>query len=360
MKPPTRSQFTDHRSHNPGRAPRAANRPNSGVPHRIVFDITSRCNLRCRHCPIEASPEAPVDGDLPHDRIRSLLLELSLAGVQEIMISGGEPLCHPAFTAILRETEASGPRVILRTNAMLITREVAAQLAGFGITRIRVAFDGAEQIHDAIRGRGAYQKALAGTRNLVNCCTDPIAELMIHTHTLEKIDDFFEDMATTGVRTIRITPVQPIGRAAHLANRDLLGFIPNRTAMERLLELGLTYDITIHISPEEFPAVREIPGFGPKAETTGTCRAGFDHGYISPSGEVYPCISIPGIPFGSITQRPFREVWQGDEARRFRQKALSSEDYKLCEATCFHLSEPQQASAPSGSRMRILTREPGF
>jgi radical SAM protein with 4Fe4S-binding SPASM domain len=355
MTLPTRTLPPDRRFQDPGCTPPErtgpVKRPPAGVPHRIVFDPTSRCTLRCRHCPVDASPEAPADDDLPLDRIRSLLLELSLAGVEEILIGGGEPLCHPAITEILREAAASGLRVILRTNGTLVTPETAGQLAGSGIAEIRVAFDGAEQVHDAIRGRGTYQKALAGIRHLVSGCTDPVAELMIHTRTPDKIERFFEDMATAGVRTIRTAPVLPIGRAAQPANRDLLGFRPDRAAMERLLDTGHTYDIAVRIPPEYFPAVGEIPGYRPEA---GACRAGIDHGYIAPSGEVRPCISIPAVSFGSIAGRPFQGVWQGEEARRFRRIALSCKETKLCEAACFHSSELQEAPARQEGGVRIL------
>lgn len=70
--------------------------------HRIEIEITTRCNLMCRHCDRRCS-QAPADVDLSVSVIQQFVNESQALGYQwqKIGLLGGEPTLHPALEAVI-------------------------------------------------------------------------------------------------------------------------------------------------------------------------------------------------------------------------------------------------------------------
>jgi len=75
---------------------------------------------------------------------------------------------------------------------------------------------------------------------------------------------------------------------------------------------------------------------GERAPRARPCDWPWTQGYISYEGLAMPCCMV-GTPdranFGSVVHRPFGEVWDGEEYRRFRSALASSEPPTIC-ASC--------------------------
>ena len=66
-----------------------------------------------------------------------------------------------------------------------------------------------------------------------------------------------------------------------------------------------------------------------------SCSAGHTLAYISPFGDVYPCVSFP-MPCGNVREKPFREIWyRSDELTELR--AVKIKDLPTC-SHCSHAS----------------------
>jgi hypothetical protein len=108
-------------------------------PVRAIHQIemTSRCNLRCRYCahPKMARPKIDMD-DLTY--AKALLWARRMPG-NELNLAGiGESTMHPEFVRnvfLAREAVGDNVPLILATNGLLMTRELAMEIAP---TRIRV------------------------------------------------------------------------------------------------------------------------------------------------------------------------------------------------------------------------------
>jgi MoaA/NifB/PqqE/SkfB family radical SAM enzyme len=137
------------------------------------------CNIACTHCFISCSP-----GNHSHEMMTLAECEERLAearelGVREYYFTGGEPFMNRDMLAILERTLRQGPASVL-TNGMLLKPELCAKLrelfdASDYSLDIRVSLDGFdEESHDAIRGKGVWQKVLAGLRNLADVGINPV------------------------------------------------------------------------------------------------------------------------------------------------------------------------------------------
>ena len=69
------------------------------VPVNGGMDLTSGCNLRCRHCYISAG-DSVASESIPEDMAIRIIDEAVAAGCLFFLITGGEPLLHPAFGRI--------------------------------------------------------------------------------------------------------------------------------------------------------------------------------------------------------------------------------------------------------------------
>ena len=89
----------------------------SGV--RVLWEITSACNLRCDFCLVEMKrKQITLDRAI---EIANVLLE---RGVDKVLISGGEPLVYKGIETLLRHLLARGALVKLLTNGTVHNEEV--------------------------------------------------------------------------------------------------------------------------------------------------------------------------------------------------------------------------------------------
>jgi radical SAM protein with 4Fe4S-binding SPASM domain len=150
-----------------GRAARAGVR----LPTALTVAITGRCNLRCRHCWVEAGRRTSA-GHAPAAGVLDLVDGLAAVGGDTIWITGGEPLSHPAWPAILSHCCAQPSiRVVgLQTNGGLLDDACVARLRALPMEKlhVQVSLDGASpRTHDRVRGPGSFADAMAGTVRLV-------------------------------------------------------------------------------------------------------------------------------------------------------------------------------------------------
>lgn len=135
-----------------------------GAGMRVMWEITSRCNMRCRHCFATPSHER----DLPLSTVLDILRSMADAGVRKVAITGGEPLMRDDTLRILSHIAELGMLPKLLTNGVLIDRAVAEHLAAIDGIEVSVSIDGATaKTHDTIRCcRGAFDRVMQSLRLL--------------------------------------------------------------------------------------------------------------------------------------------------------------------------------------------------
>ncbi len=153
----------------PDVARRPVHRPSHALPVRVqslFFHLTDVCNITCTHCYRASGPFHPGEGaELSKQRIFELVDELVELGGQKITFTGGEVLARRDWLEILQYAGAR-VKLTLLTNAMLIDERTAQTLAELPIS-VQVSLDGSTpEVHDAIRGRGSFERTLRGIAHL--------------------------------------------------------------------------------------------------------------------------------------------------------------------------------------------------
>lgn len=137
------------------------------------------CNLACLHCFISCGPKNDSHPMMSLAQLRRSLTWAKAHGVKEYYFTGGEPFMHEQIRPMIEETLAQGPLSIL-TNGLLIDDALASWLYALEQSSphsldLRVSLDGTTpKENDVIRGRGTFEKILAGVDTLVKHGINPV------------------------------------------------------------------------------------------------------------------------------------------------------------------------------------------
>lgn len=143
-------------------------------PETLWFNTGTLCNITCVNCYIDSSPKNDALVYLTEAEVVDYLdqLEARRWGVREIGFTGGEPFMNPEMIAMTRAALTRGYEVLVLTNAMSpmmrpkIREGLSALQAEFGDKlTLRISLDHHDPAHhDAMRGKGAFEKSLKGMR----------------------------------------------------------------------------------------------------------------------------------------------------------------------------------------------------
>ena len=124
---------------------------------KIVVITTTRCNLRCKHCLRGYYTEQT---HVPLDLLARTFQEAKQLGFSHAGLTGGEPVMHPDFNAMVALINSLGFTWSFVSNGMLYKQyEAAVREYGATCTYAAISLDGLEESHDAIRTPGSFVKA---------------------------------------------------------------------------------------------------------------------------------------------------------------------------------------------------------
>jgi cyclic pyranopterin phosphate synthase len=131
----------------------------------VRVSVTDKCNFRCTYCmPAEGLEWLKRDEVLSFEEITRLVSLLGRLGVDEVRLTGGEPLVRrelPVLVGMLAQVD--GVRDLsLTTNGVLLDR-LAGPLVDAGLRRVNVSLDSLDHVRFAeLTRRDALDQVLRG------------------------------------------------------------------------------------------------------------------------------------------------------------------------------------------------------
>ncbi len=130
----------------------------------VVWNVVSHCNMTCPHCYAAASIQ-PSRNDLSTTEALRVVDDLADAGVEVLILSGGEPLLRPDLLQLAERAAGHGMMPMLSSNGVLLDAPTAQRLADVGCRYVGISVDGLRDFNDPYRGlEGAFDDALDGLR----------------------------------------------------------------------------------------------------------------------------------------------------------------------------------------------------
>lgn len=140
--------------------------PYAGRSLKVIWDISNKCNLRCRMCHFSFDHvfHQPAKFTSPALFERMAASALPLAHTL-VLSASNEPLISPHFIDILKiAARYSVPELLFLTNGQLLSSKIADAILETGVTQVQISIDGAtKETYEYIR-RGAQFDRLV--RNL--------------------------------------------------------------------------------------------------------------------------------------------------------------------------------------------------
>ena len=126
----------------------------------VTFEITSRCNFRCRMCYVHSEDcNKHAEEELSLEQWTGIADEASEAGVMFVLITGGEPLIRPDFADIYTMLIKKGFVVSINSNLSLVTDEHIELFKKYPPNRINASLYGiSDETYTALCGVPAYTK----------------------------------------------------------------------------------------------------------------------------------------------------------------------------------------------------------
>jgi AdoMet-dependent heme synthase len=292
-----------------------------GVPLGIQLDLTWRCNERCVHCYLDHDDH----GEMTTAEIRDVLRQVADAGALFLTLSGGEILLRRDFFDILEYARELSFCVKLKTNAFLMREKEARRLRDLDVQSVQVSiYSHRPELHDAITLLPhSLERSIAGIRRLKACGLHVIIANVLMRSNFADYEGVRALARELGVEST----IDPTVTPKFDGNRDILSLgIGHRELREVMRDPDLVGNV------DEFCA--------PPGETTAEmldevpCSAGHTYCYISPYGDVYPCVQFP-LPTGSLRRQRFLDIWR-DSPQMNEVRTILPRDLPVC-STCAHV-----------------------
>ncbi|MDO9031048.1 MAG: radical SAM protein, partial [Hydrogenophaga sp.] len=143
------------------------------LPEEVAFKLTNRCDLRCSHCYQwnERGYHRQLAPSAKGGELDLAIVAKVLAATRErksnVYLWGGEPLVYRDWDGLCDLLEADPRWTSICTNGTQIEKRLDSLIRISQQLEVSVSIDGFEAEHDAVRGKGAWSRTLAGLRALV-------------------------------------------------------------------------------------------------------------------------------------------------------------------------------------------------
>lgn len=323
------------------------------LPNNIMFEVTYRCNLRCKMC-----------GYYGEKGVISSKEELSLKDIEKILddissfspfitITGGEPFIRKDMIEILELMRDRKLKFAILTNGTLINDELAAKITDLMPRFINISIDGPENIHELIRGPNSFNKAINGikllkehnyTKITMNCVISKInfenlidvvylanglnvnlqfqhlqftndTRNYIHKKMVKKYFNYDVEDRTSGICT-------------QLYDFDIDKLMKQIREIKRLhapIRINFYPDLTLKDTEKYYTDLNNYVH-------SRYCIYPWEEARINPRGELSYCIMEPTA--GSLLNNPFMDIWNNDEMQHFRRTLKKEKLFPNCARCC--------------------------
>jgi radical SAM protein with 4Fe4S-binding SPASM domain len=313
-------------------------------PYVVSWNLTYRCNLACEHCYLDAGSTSlpPQRAENPRRGPRLLgmqnFADRSELGTEECfkviddiaafapecltILTGGEPLLRRDILEIVQRAADRGLWVVVGTNGVRITENVAKRLAEAGARGLSLSLDALDpDRHDRFRMvRGAWRNTVEGAEILHKAGLPFIVQTTAGSHNLGELDaiaDFAHERLAAKVWNLYF--LVPTGRGQFVSDMTPAQYDDVLASLYRIQrKFSGRMLVNAKCAPHYIKTVLEQAGdeMDPKVRVysggAGGCPAGTHYMGIRPNGDVTPCPYLP-VFAGNLRRSSLTDLWTSSD-----------------------------------------------
>jgi len=123
--------------------------PKSFLPQGMVIEPTNYCNLKCKHCTVQAIDE---DRGFMDYEFYTHILDTNPQITSIILARYGEPFLHPRLIDMIAYAKGKGIYVSIYTSGILVSQEKADKILSVGLDEIIFSMEGTGDRYQKNRG----------------------------------------------------------------------------------------------------------------------------------------------------------------------------------------------------------------
>jgi MoaA/NifB/PqqE/SkfB family radical SAM enzyme len=219
----------------------------------VTLYLTERCNSRCVTCDYWRHGRA----DMSLRAVQRLLPSFAQLETRVVLLSGGEPLLNPEWSAIAQTLREAGLKAWLLTSGLSLAKH--ARRAAEHFDAITVSLDGTDRpTYQAIRGLDALDNVCEGIRAAAHYGVAPSVRVTVQRSNFRQLPAFVSLAKELGARQVSFLAVD-------VANPHAFGRTDD-------------FSNDLALRPEDLPVLEELL-FAMERQ----CAADFRSGFIAES-----------------------------------------------------------------------------
>jgi radical SAM protein with 4Fe4S-binding SPASM domain len=294
----------------------------------VVWNVTNRCNLKCKHCYINAEDRS-YEEELTTEEAIEFIHDLARMQVPVLLFSGGEPLVRKDIFELGKLAAQLGLRPVISSNGTLINDDTAKKIKAAGFQYVGISIDGSPATHDEFRNKkGAYDAALKGIRACLSNGIKTGIRFTVNKYNQHDLPHIIDLIKNEGIPRFCMYHLVYAGRGEKMAKMDttieekrrILEYISKETL--NLHHIGVEVEIlTTDNHADGIYLLNYIRENEPEREDEvvqllnmhGGCSAGTKFANVDPKGNVHPCQFWQDYTVGNVREKPFSEIWNSDD-----------------------------------------------
>ena len=304
--------------------------------HHLYVNPVGECNLSCAHCWIEPVRSVTpfevrerIEGEITPEQLSRLVGEALPLGLHSVKFTGGEPLLRSDFPDLYRSVTQMGPSILLETNGTLVPPGLWEVFEATPPEAVAVSLDSVDPaIHDSFRmSRGAWRRSREFIDRLVDMDITVQVIMSVLSSELAPVADMAMLCRETGVSSLKVNPVQPMGRGRQLRTGD--SYVHGMIDLARIVHARLGMAVTVDVPPAFVPVDR--------LKRLSRCPVLNLLG-ILPDGRVSFCgigFSVPSLVMGNITEESLAGIWENSPILARLRVEVPAKLEGICSA-CIH------------------------
>lgn len=332
-------------------------------PLRVMFELTYRCNFKCKHC--YQPPSYRKKGELKTKKVFSILGQLKDMGCFYLGFTGGEPFIRKDIIDILWHAKKKGFQLIIYSNGSLINEEIAGELQRLRPNKVDITIpamgkDAFERISGVVGSGDRVFKTIdilhkKGVKLGFKTCV-----LKENASEIKKIEDFAVSLGAPHRLDDMLFPCldgskEPYRYRGRLGDNLVVSRKSQVASKKEPIDCNLE---TTHQAPSTKHRT-------PITENLFQCGVGRSHAAITPLGELKMCLMID-YPKYRILETNLKECWM--RLREFKASIQPDRNYKChrcglrayckwCPARAWLYNRSFTFCEPESRRKAELTRQ---
>jgi len=291
------------------------------IPVKAHLELTSRCNLRCRHCYLgdQMAQQGKRHLELDTATVMHSLDEWAAAGCLQLVITGGDPMMRRDFKEIYRHAVELGLFVTVFCDGILVSDAIVDLFREYPPRSVEISIYGAtaETYENVTRVPGSHAAAWSGIHRLLDSGVKVALKtvlLTLNEHELGEMAAQAEALGCAFRFDAAIFPCLP-----EQAKEDPL-------ALRVAPEVAVKWDLAIPGNLEKWARKIEENRKAPVSDRVYPCGAGETGFFADPYGSISPCLLTTHYQY-KAEGRSFAELWQTDLAQIHKKRRTRAGGY---------------------------------